>query len=68
MSATEHNNGEWYVEGNPRWPYDRFMRTYYLKPMRYSFCREAHNRTLDQLRKADPEDYFRNTAKVAISL
>jgi len=52
MSAIEHNDGQWYVEDNPRWPYERFMQTYYLKPMRYSFCREAHNQTLAQLRKA----------------
>ena len=28
-------NGEWYVEGNPRWPYDKYVRTYFVKPLRY---------------------------------
>ena len=35
MSAGEPSNSQWYVEDNPRWPYDKYVRTYFVKPLHY---------------------------------
>ena len=40
----------WCYRGNPRWPYDKFVKTYFLKPMGYCFFREAHDRSMADLR------------------
>ena len=51
MSTDAHNDAEWYVEGNPHWPYDKWIKTYFLKPLQYAFVRDTYERTLDQLCK-----------------
>ena len=43
----ECSNDEWHLEdNNPRWPYDRYVRTYFGKPLRYEFVRQYHDLTL----------------------
>jgi hypothetical protein len=50
LDPSEEGAEEWFFGGNSRWPYDKYMRTYFLKPLQHSFIRQAHDRTLDQLR------------------
>jgi len=52
MSTSEPNDKQWYVEGNPRWPYDKFVRTYFVKPLQYKWVRQKHDRTLADLRRS----------------
>jgi len=42
---------DWYIDGNRRWPYDKYLRTYFLKRLEYDFVRENYDRTLDVLRE-----------------
>jgi hypothetical protein len=51
VKPDEEGAAEWFFGGNSRWPYDKYLRTYFLKPLRHSFIRQAHDRTLDQLRE-----------------
>ena len=51
MSASDTSTDEWYLEdNNPRWPYEKYVRTYFGKPLRYEFVRQRHDLTLYQLR------------------
>jgi len=51
MNASEPINNPWYIEGNARWPYDKFVRTYFTKPLECTWVRQKHDRTLADLRQ-----------------
>jgi hypothetical protein len=52
VSTSDKSNDEWYADdNNPRWPYDKYMRTYFVKPLRYDFVRQWHDKSLATLRE-----------------
>jgi hypothetical protein len=51
MSASRESGSPWHIEGNPRWPYEKYVRTYFGKPLQYTWVRQKHDLTLTHLRQ-----------------
>jgi hypothetical protein len=51
VSTTAKKIDAWYVEDNPRWPYETYVRTYFGKPLQYDWVRQKHDLTLVELRQ-----------------
>jgi hypothetical protein len=39
------------IESNPRWPYEKYVRTYFARPLQYDWVRQKHDLTLRELRE-----------------
>jgi hypothetical protein len=57
VNESELNDRQWCIEDNPRWPYDKFMRTYFGKPLQFKWVRQKHDRTLADLRQTAIEPF-----------
>jgi hypothetical protein len=57
MSASRENSSPWHIEGNPRWPYEKYVRAYFVKPLRFEWVRAKHDLTLATLRQTVIEPF-----------
>jgi hypothetical protein len=57
VTETEPIDSQWFIEGNPRWPYEKYVRTYFVKPLRYQWVRTKHDLTLAKLRQTAIEPF-----------
>jgi hypothetical protein len=53
MGASTPVGSEWHMEGNPRWPYEKYVRIYFGKPLQYAWVRQTHDRLLADLRQTE---------------